>query len=74
MTGTAPSTGFEADAPFGGGDHFCIGAPFARMEMEVALPRLLARFGRLEWASRPRWKDSLRLHGPERLDIWCRAD
>jgi cytochrome P450 len=39
---------------FGHGIHFCLGAPLARIEGEVALSALLARFPRLELAIDPR--------------------
>lgn len=35
---------------FGHGVHYCLGAPLARMETEVALGALLARFPRLSLA------------------------
>ncbi len=38
---------------FGGGLHFCLGAPLAKAEAEIALERLLARFPRLALAGRP---------------------
>jgi hypothetical protein len=38
---------------FGHGIHFCLGAPLARIEGEVALSALLARFPRLELAAEP---------------------
>ncbi len=38
---------------FGHGIHFCLGAPLARIEGEVALSALLARFPRLELAVDP---------------------
>ena len=38
---------------FGHGIHFCLGAPLARVEGEVALRALLARFPRLELAVDP---------------------
>ena len=38
---------------FGGGIHHCIGAPLARLELEVALARLVARCPRLELAEEP---------------------
>jgi cytochrome P450 len=38
---------------FGGGVHFCLGAPLARAEAQIALERLLARFPSLTLAGRP---------------------
>lgn len=36
---------------FGGGAHICIGAPLARMEGQVAIPRLFERFPQLKLAA-----------------------
>jgi cytochrome P450 len=41
----------EDHLAFGGGAHFCLGAHLARMEAQVAIGRLVERFGRLELAS-----------------------
>ena len=38
---------------FGGGVHFCLGAPLARAEAQIALERLFARFPNLGLAGRP---------------------
>lgn len=38
---------------FGGGVHFCLGAPLARAEAEIALKRLFARYPALALAGRP---------------------
>lgn len=38
---------------FGHGVHFCLGAPLARMEMQVALPALFERFPDLDLAADP---------------------
>ena len=38
---------------FGGGVHFCLGAPLARAEAEIAVAKLLARFPALALADRP---------------------
>jgi len=52
---------------FGYGIHFCVGAPLARLEGLLALPRLLERFPRLELASAPEWQDSLVIRGAQRI-------
>ena len=38
---------------FGGGVHFCLGAPLARLEAQMAIPALLQRFPRLRLADEP---------------------
>lgn len=54
---------------FGMGLHFCLGAPLARMELEITLSRLLERFRGLhlvgEAPRRPTWV----LRGFERIDV-----
>jgi hypothetical protein len=58
---------------FGGGIHFCLGAPLARAEGRVVLDQLLDRFPVIEpgWddADRPRYRDSLVLRGLESLPV-----
>jgi cytochrome P450 len=54
---------------FGGGIHFCIGAPLARLEMEVALPILFKRLPGLELAQRPAYRDSYHFHGLNALAV-----
>ena len=48
---------------FGFGLHICLGFPLARLEGEVSLPAVLARFSRIEPAGEPRWLDSLVFRG-----------
>ena len=52
---------------FGGGIHFCVGAPLARLELEVALPILFERLPHLALAEPPRYADTYHFHGLERL-------
>ncbi|WP_327322901.1 cytochrome P450 [Streptomyces sp. NBC_01210] len=50
----------------GHGIHYCLGAPLARMETEIALAALLERFPRLELDvphSELRWRPSMRARG-----------
>jgi cytochrome P450 len=55
---------------FGYGIHFCLGAPLARLEMEIALPALLARYPRMALAEESvTWKDNLVLRGPRTLRL-----
>jgi cytochrome P450 len=57
---------------FGHGIHFCLGAPLARMEAEVALGTLLRRFPDMELAAERasiRWKPSALLRGPAELPV-----
>ncbi len=54
---------------FGAGIHFCIGAPLARLEMQVALPILFARLSRLRLAGPPRYRNSWHFHGLEALQV-----
>lgn len=57
---------------FGHGIHFCLGAPLARLEGEVAFGALLSRFPSLSLAvpvSELRWRPSSLIHGLETLPI-----
>jgi cytochrome P450 len=57
---------------FGHGIHYCVGAPLARLEGEIAFGALLARFPGLSLAVEPselRWRPSSLIHGLERLPV-----
>jgi cytochrome P450 len=57
---------------FGHGVHHCLGAPLARMEAEVALGALLARFPRMSLAVPPeelRWRPVSLMNGLESLPV-----
>jgi len=57
---------------FGHGIHYCLGAPLARLEAEIAFASLLARFGSIQLAvpvSSLRWRPSTLIHGLEALPV-----
>jgi cytochrome P450 len=57
---------------FGHGIHYCVGAPLARLEGEIAFGSLLSRFPRLSLAveeSQLRWRPSSLIHGLETLPV-----
>ena len=57
---------------FGHGIHYCLGAPLARLEGEVAFGALLSRFPSLSLAasaSALRWRPSSLIHGLETLPV-----
>jgi cytochrome P450 len=61
---------------FGHGIHFCLGAPLARMESEIALGSLLRRFPDMELACARheiRWRPSALLRGPAELPVRLNA-
>ena len=64
-----PARPATAHFAFGGGIHFCIGAPLARLELQVALPILFERLPGLRLAEPPRYRDSYHFHGLEALKL-----
>jgi cytochrome P450 len=62
----------EPPVSFGGGIHLCLGAALARLEAQVALPALLARFPHLELAGPPAHRAGLGLHGVTSLPVSAR--
>jgi unspecific monooxygenase len=54
---------------FGAGIHFCIGAPLARIELQVALSTLFRRLPSLRLAAEPRYNNVYHFHGLERLEL-----
>lgn len=62
----------KAHLALGQGMHYCLGAPLARMEIQIALHTLLERFPRLVPATGPEqpvWRTSFRSHGLTRLPV-----
>jgi len=57
---------------FGHGIHYCLGAPLARLEAEIAFGGLLERFGSMALAvpaDELRWRPSTLIHGLESLPV-----
>jgi cytochrome P450 len=57
---------------FGHGIHYCLGAPLARLEAEIAISALLTRFGSISLAvpaASLRWRPSTLIHGLESLPV-----
>ncbi|WP_299559568.1 cytochrome P450 [uncultured Sulfitobacter sp.] len=64
-----PDRPAKPHAAFGGGMHFCVGAPLARMEMQIALPALFAHLPDMRLAEVPHFADSYHFHKLDRLMI-----
>jgi cytochrome P450 len=54
---------------FGGGLHFCIGAPLARLELQVALERLAHRLPGLQMVEAGPYRDAFGFHGLTSLTV-----
>jgi cytochrome P450 len=68
--------GGEPSLSFGGGLHYCLGAPLARLEAQIAFPALLRAFPALALGGDPVPREGLALHGHAALPIEvgpCRA-
>jgi cytochrome P450 len=54
---------------FGAGIHFCLGGPLARLEMGLALPKLIKAFPDMKIASDPIRRPTFVLRGYEKVEI-----
>ena len=65
----APSRAPKTHSAFGAGIHFCVGAPLARLELQVGLARLFQRCPQLEIVEAPSYANLYHFHGLERLMV-----
>jgi cytochrome P450 len=54
---------------FGAGIHFCVGAPLARMEAQIALQTFARRIGDFELTEEPSYREAFVLRGLSKLPI-----
>jgi cytochrome P450 len=54
---------------FGAGIHYCVGAPLARLEMQIALRVLFERLPRLQLDGMARYRDTWHFHALESLPV-----
>lgn len=64
-----PTRPITQNTSFGGGLHFCVGAPLARLELQIALPILWDRCPSLKLSEPPRFANTYHFHGLERLMV-----
>jgi len=64
-----PDRPAKPNATFGAGLHFCVGAPLARLELQIALPILFQRLPNLRLAEKPAYADVYHFHGLKALHL-----
>ena len=64
-----PDRPVKPNASFGAGLHFCVGAPLARLELQIALPILFRRHPALRLAAKPAYANVYHFHGLTTLPV-----
>jgi len=54
---------------FGGGIHFCLGAPLARLELSTSLPALFERFPTIQMTEKPELRETFVLRGYSQIRV-----
>ncbi|PTX56521.1 cytochrome P450 [Litoreibacter ponti] len=64
-----PTRSGPAHTSFGAGLHFCVGAPLARLELEIGMRVLFERCPNLRLESRPNYSNAYHFHGLDALRV-----
>ncbi len=64
-----PNRPIKPITTFGAGLHFCVGAPLARLELQIALPILFQRLPKLRLVEAPLYGDVYHFHGLTKLMV-----
>ena len=64
-----PNRPIKPITTFGAGLHFCVGAPLARLELQIALPILFQRLPNLRLVEAPLYGDVYHFHGLTKLMV-----
>ena len=64
-----PTRSIIRNTSFGGGIHFCVGAPLARLELRIALPLLFERYPNMRLVEPPVYADVYHFHGLKSLMV-----
>jgi cytochrome P450 len=59
----------NAHVSFGGGIHFCVGAPLARLELDISLNTLARRMPNLHVVEAPEYRNAYAFHGLKSLKV-----
>ncbi len=64
-----PDRPIKTNMAFGAGRHFCVGAPLARLELQIALPILFSRCPQLCLTQTPQYANTYHFHGLAQLMV-----
>ena len=64
-----PTRPIKTNTAFGGGIHFCVGAPLARLELLTAIPILFEKFPKITLIDNPLYSNLYHFHGLCELNV-----